>query len=66
MEAAPDRFPAACLVQPIGLAKHIPHGQPGVPEFQHWEGLNRSQTSHWFQEEQSADHERWGNPRHWR
>merc|ERR1719316_1005142 len=43
MEAAPERFPAAVLMQPVGLAKH-------TSEAEKWEGMNRQATGHWFED----------------
>lgn len=46
MEEAPERFPAAVLMQPVGLAKHIPHGTPVsmlTPEVEPWVGLDSPQ-----------------------
>lgn len=43
MEEAPERFPASVLIQPVGLAKHMPHNTPVTmltPEVEKWEGLN--------------------------
>lgn len=42
LRAAPGRFSAAVMLQPIGLAKHTT--EPGVA----WEGENTLATSHWF------------------
>ena len=41
LRRAPSRFPAAILLQPIGVAQHTtePHG---------WEGKNVDATTHWF------------------
>ena len=41
MQAAPERFPAALMLQPVGLSKH-------TDEEETWEGLNRAATSHWY------------------
>ena len=40
MQAAPERFPAAVMLQPVGLSKH-------TDEEETWDGLNRAATSHW-------------------
>jgi len=41
MKAQPERFPAAVMLQPIGLAKH-------TTERVGWDGLNTQATTHWF------------------
>merc|ERR1740121_1461592 len=42
MKAAPERFPAAVMMQPIGLAK-------ATTETPGWNGLNIEQTRSWYQ-----------------
>lgn len=42
LRAQPDRFAAAVMMQPIGLARHTT--EPGVP----WEGENTFAAQHWF------------------
>lgn len=42
MRLEPQRFNAAVLLQPIGLATHTT--EPGEP----WRGLNQEASSHWF------------------
>ena len=42
LRAAPERFSAAVLLQPIGLARHT--SEPGEP----WSGLNTFAAKHWF------------------
>ena len=37
MQAAPERFPAALMLQPVGLSKH-------TDEEETWDGLNRQAT----------------------
>lgn len=46
MEEAPERFPAAVLIQPVGLSKHMPHNTPVsmlTPEVEAWVGLDSPQ-----------------------
>ena len=42
MKHSPARFPAAVMMQPIGVAAHTT--EPGRP----WSGLNTDASSHWF------------------
>ena len=42
MKAQPSRFPAAVMMQPIGLARHTT--EPGPP----WTELNTQATRHWY------------------
>ena len=41
LKAAPQRFRAAVLMQPIGLAEHTTEPVP-------WQGINREASQHWF------------------
>eukprot|EP01048_Picozoa_sp_COSAG05_P011403 COSAG05_NODE_1072_length_5963_cov_9.550477_1_plen_203_part_00 len=45
LRRSPARFPAAVLMQPVGLAQH-------TTEAEVWEGLNTAATQHWFGFEQ--------------
>ncbi|CAE7745453.1 unnamed protein product, partial [Symbiodinium pilosum] len=41
MKEAPDRFPGAVLLQPIGMSIH-------TTERDRWPGVNADATTHWF------------------
>jgi pimeloyl-ACP methyl ester carboxylesterase len=42
LKSSPERFSAAVLMQPIGLAEHTT--EPGHP----WDGVNQGASQHWF------------------